>query len=114
MEGRITLRNVMLGGFVLATVAMFLWLVVDTETEVQAQSEGTSPPKTTSPAPKTPTTPSKTPSPAPKTPTPPPPPPPSSGSLMKAGGPETGPVPVMPNGGCPREFPERRDDGCYG
>jgi hypothetical protein len=227
MEGRLALRNVLLVGFVLATVALYLWLVVDTETEVQAQAEcpsprlideitgsgdqqtapfetttdsfrisyeitadleeavfyanvestdegllpgagisqegsgtgesfvneppgryflsiitggsteytirieecgeggeanpgegqsgqGTTSPKTNSPAPKKAATPPKTPSPAPKTPSPYPPPPPSSGSLMKAGGPELGPVPVMPNGSCPQEFPERRGNACYG
>lgn len=33
--------------------------------------------------------------------------------LMNAGGPEDGPVPVMPGGGCPEEYPVERDDGCY-
>jgi len=238
MEGLLTLRNSLLGGFVLAVVSMFSWLVVGNEPEVQAQSEcpsprlideitgsgdqqsppfettissfrisyeitteleeapffanvestdeglipgasisqqgsgtgesfvneppgryflsiiagggteytirieecgerveanstegtsseGTSSPKTT-PAPKSPATPPKTPatppkssSPAPKSPTPDPgpdpdPPPPNDGTLMYAGGPNTGPVPVMPNGSCPQEFPERRSNACYG
>ncbi|MCA1731900.1 MAG: hypothetical protein LC751_21650 [Actinobacteria bacterium] len=38
---------------------------------------------------------------------------PSDGSLMNAGGPMSGPVPMMPNGSCPREFPEIRDGACY-
>jgi hypothetical protein len=80
--------------------------------------EGTSPPKTTSqPAPKTPATPPKTPSPAPKTPSPAPktptPAPKDSGTLMNAGGPTSEPMPMMPNGSCPREFPELRDGACY-
>jgi hypothetical protein len=35
------------------------------------------------------------------------------GSLLEAGGPTSGPVPLMPNGGCPREFPAMRDEACY-
>ena len=46
---------------------------------------------------------------SPKTPSPTPSP--SPGSLMKAGGPETGPVPLMPNGSCPREFADKRTGG---
>jgi len=33
--------------------------------------------------------------------------------LLEAGGPEEGPVPVKPGGGCPVEFPVERDDACY-
>ncbi len=33
--------------------------------------------------------------------------------LLEAGGPEEGPVPVKPGGGCPAEFPVERDDACY-
>ncbi len=60
-------------------------------------------PKTTSPAPKTPSPAPKTPSPAPE----------DSGTLMNAGGSTTGPVPMMPNGSCPRELPVKRDGACY-
>lgn len=35
------------------------------------------------------------------------------GSLLDAGGPTSGPVPLMPEGGCPREFPIERDGACY-
>jgi hypothetical protein len=35
------------------------------------------------------------------------------GNLLEAGGPSSGPVPLMPNGGCPREFPTMRDGACY-
>jgi hypothetical protein len=71
-----------------------------------------------SPAPKTPATPPKTPSPALKTPSPAPKTPPSpspndSGTLMNAGGPTTGPVPMMLNGSCPRELNNLRDGACY-
>ncbi len=36
-----------------------------------------------------------------------------SGTLLEAGGPETGPVPTMPGGGCPDEFPTEKDGACY-
>lgn len=35
-----------------------------------------------------------------------------SGTLLEAGGPEDGPVPLMPGGGCPKEFPIEQPDGC--
>jgi hypothetical protein len=70
-------------------------------------------PKTSSPAPKTPSPAPETPSPAPESPAPAPDPPPDSGTLMNAGGPTTGPVPMMPNGSCPRELPVKRDGACY-
>lgn len=35
------------------------------------------------------------------------------GQLMNAGGPADGPIPVMPGGGCPAEFPTERDGACY-
>jgi hypothetical protein len=35
------------------------------------------------------------------------------GNLLEAGGPTSGPLPLMPNGGCPREFPTMRDGACY-
>jgi hypothetical protein len=35
------------------------------------------------------------------------------GSLLEAGGPTSGPVPLMPDGGCPREFPTMRGGACY-
>ena len=36
-----------------------------------------------------------------------------NGNLLEAGGPTSGPVPLMPDGGCPREFPTMRDGACY-
>lgn len=33
--------------------------------------------------------------------------------LLEAGGPVSGPVPLMPDGGCPEEFPMQRDGACY-
>ena len=35
------------------------------------------------------------------------------GNLLEAGGPSSGPVPLMPNGGCPREFPTMQNGACY-
>ncbi len=35
-----------------------------------------------------------------------------AGQLMNAGGSADGPVPVMPRGGCPAEFPIERDGVC--
>ena len=36
-----------------------------------------------------------------------------NGNLLEAGGPTSGPVPLMPDGGCPREFPTMREGLCY-
>ena len=33
--------------------------------------------------------------------------------LMGSGGPKYGPVPLMPGGRCPKEYPVKRGDGCY-
>ena len=33
--------------------------------------------------------------------------------LFRSGGPTDGPAPLMPDGGCPPEFPEKRDGACY-
>jgi len=35
------------------------------------------------------------------------------GQLMNAGGPADGPIPLMPGGGCPAEFPTEKDGACY-
>ena len=35
------------------------------------------------------------------------------GNLFEAGGPSSGPVPLMPDGSCPREFPAMREGACY-
>jgi hypothetical protein len=37
----------------------------------------------------------------------------SSQSLLEAGGPGDGPVPTIPNGGCPKEFPLQKGEACY-
>jgi len=36
-----------------------------------------------------------------------------NGNLLEAGGPTSGPVPLMPDGGCPRGFPTKREGLCY-
>ena len=33
--------------------------------------------------------------------------------LFDSGGPTSGPLPLMPNGGCPREFPVQKGKACY-
>jgi hypothetical protein len=35
------------------------------------------------------------------------------GKLFNAGGPSNGPVPLMPDGGCPPEFPTEQNGACY-
>ena len=36
-----------------------------------------------------------------------------SGDLFDSGGSSIGPVPLMPDGGCPSQFPAERDGACY-
>ena len=52
------------------------------------------------------------PTPSPSLPPPPEPPPPTP-QPFNAGGPKAGPVPLMPGGSCPKEFPYQRDKACY-
>ncbi len=33
--------------------------------------------------------------------------------LFQSGGPQSGPLPLMPDGGCPKEFPEKKNGACY-
>jgi micrococcal nuclease len=79
-------------------------------------------PEVTTPEPTTlePTTPEPTaPKPTPPRPIPepttlaPPPPPPPERTVLDSGGPKYGPVPLMPDGGCPVEYPVQRGDVCY-
>ena len=72
----------------LTVVAVLVWALISQVTWVGAQEE-----------------------PTPPTPTPfqIPPPTPS----FKAGGAEAGPVPLMPNGRCPKEFPVKQGGACY-
>ena len=39
--------------------------------------------------------------------------PPRPAPSLNAGGPEAGPLPLMPSGSCPKEYPEMRDNACY-
>ena len=68
---------------------------------------------TTAAAPKSPATPPKSETKAPTPPPAPPPAPRTDGALMNAGAPKDGPVPRMPSGDCPKEFPKERDDACF-
>ena len=34
-------------------------------------------------------------------------------NLLEAGGPTSGPAPLMPDGGCSREYPTKREGLCY-
>lgn len=62
------------------------------------------------------TGPRTTPTPGPAPPPPPrpnPPPPPPPAPPFNAGGPKVGPVPPMPDGSCPKEYPDQRGGACY-
>jgi hypothetical protein len=79
-------------------------------------SPSPSPPPRTAPTP--PPAPRPSPPPPQPLPTPPPPqptpaPPLDSGELFKAGGSNDGPMPLMKDGSCPKEFPDRRGNACY-
>ena len=71
-------------------------------TAPEPPSPPTTPPTTTTTPPPTTTT-----TPPPTTTTPPP------TTTMDAGGPERGPVPLMPGGGCPEEYPVERGGACF-
>ena len=80
---------------------------------------------TTGPTPPPPPSPSPSPQPAPTSQATPPPQPPDpqptpvplppieQETLMEAGGPEDGPLPTMPDGSCPKEFPVKQGEACY-
>ena len=76
-------------------------------------------PSSPSPAPTTTTTASPTPttkvtsSPTPAASSPSPAPTTGGDDLFNAGGPAEGPVPIMPGGGCPSEYPLLKDGACY-
>jgi micrococcal nuclease len=73
------------------------------------------PPPPPQPSPPPPSPPPTLSPPQPPRPTPPPviPPPTPPAPLFKAGGPEDGPLPPMPNGSCPKEFPVKQKGACY-
>ena len=70
------------------------------------------PPPSPSPPPDPSPSPNPVPNPSPST-APNPPPGPRSVPQFKAGGSQTGPAPLMPNGGCPKEFPVKEDGACH-
>jgi hypothetical protein len=78
-------------------------------------SSATNSPLPSSPSPSTasPSSPSPS-SPSPSSPSPSPKPRPQGDrNLLKAGGPTSGPVPLMPDGNCPPEFPTKQNNRCY-
>ena len=80
-----------------------------TTTPAQAQERDPAPKTQTSPpppAPKTPATPPKTSPPTSKAQ-------PERSTLLEAGGPVSGPVPLMPDGSCPSAHPVKQDTACY-
>jgi endonuclease YncB( thermonuclease family) len=73
-----------------------------------APQAATQQPTTSQPAAQRPTTPQPT------TPRPAPPTTPlGERTVLDSGGPQNGPVPLMPDGGCPVEYPVQRGDLCY-
>ena len=77
-------------------------------TAPESTTPETTTPETTAPQPAAP----QPVTPQPTTPAPPPPPPPDR-TVLDSGGPENGPVPLMPDGGCPVEYPKQRGEVCY-
>jgi hypothetical protein len=103
--------QVLLWFIIVALVVLAVRGAWDAPPTVEAQQTTT--PTTVSPAPTTTTT--ASPAPTTASPSPSPSPAPTSGDddLFKAGGPKSGPVPLMPDGGCPSEYPVKRDGACY-
>jgi hypothetical protein len=77
-----------------------------TPTTTTASPTTTSPPPTTTSPPPTTTSPPPTLSPLPS-------PTPDPRRTFDSGGPVRGPVPLMPGGGCPKEYPVKRGDACF-
>ena len=78
------------------------WTVIVEECSASAQTGSSTPPGSASAPASTPAP--DSPSRKPKKP---------KRDLFDSGGPTSGPLPLMPNGGCPQEFPERRGKACY-
>jgi hypothetical protein len=79
------------------------WTVTVEDCVASAPSGSPNPPGSASTS-----TPASTPAPASRSPKPKP-----SRNLFDSGGPTTEPLPLMPSGGCPREFPVQRGQACY-
>ena len=71
----------------------------------EAQNERTNPNPSPSPGPSPGPSPNPSPGPSPQ--------PKGPSTILNSGGPEDGPVPIMPGGGCPKEFPVEKGKGCY-
>ena len=111
MEGRLIARNLALLGLVVVMVTLFIWLVLKPQSQAQEPQPKDQPqnqPKSPQPNDQP-----KGPQPNDRPPQRPPQPQPDSDTLLEAGGATSGPVPLMPNGSCPTEFPSMRDGGCY-
>jgi hypothetical protein len=76
-----------------------------TTTYTTTSTATASPAPTTTTASPSPTT-TSTASPSPSTPSP-------NDRMLNSGGPPDGPVPLMPGGECPSEYPVRKDGACY-
>jgi hypothetical protein len=79
---------------------------------VEAQQTTTYTPTTTSTATASPTTTTASPTPTTTTASPSPSTP-SSDRMLNSGGPARGPVPLMPGGKCPSEYPARKGGACF-
>jgi hypothetical protein len=92
-------------------------LVGDAQYTVTIEQCEVGPPSTTSESAASEITPTIRPTPSPPSvllsPPPAPLPPPQPAPPFKAGGPKDGPVPLMPNGICPKEFPVKQGEACY-
>ena len=78
------------------------WTVIVEECSASAQTGSSTPPGSASAPASTPAP--DSPSRKPKKP---------KRDLFDSGGPTSGPLPLMPNGGCPREFPVQKGKACY-
>ena len=78
------------------------------QTTTYTTTTATASPTTTtaSPAPTTTATSPSTASPSPSTPS-------SNDRMLNSGGPDHGPVPLMPGGKCPSEYPVKKHGACY-
>jgi hypothetical protein len=81
-----------------------------TTATIRATSPTTAVPTTTTTTASPTTTATSSPSPTTSSPTPTPT---AADDLFNAGGPAEGPVPLMPDGGCPSEYPVLKDGACY-
>jgi hypothetical protein len=83
----------------------------ETPVDLSGTGDATSPTPPPSPQPSPPLSPPPSPQPSPSPP--PQPTPPERETLMNAGGPIKGPVPLMPDGSCPPEYPVKQNGACY-